>query len=229
MAVEPGSIFTAQVKVAGFRKIVGVQYSMTWNPSVLRFEAIVNPALGMSVNDNFGQMNVNSGVLTLSWFDQTLNGVTLPDSAVLYGIRFEAIGSNGSQSGINFGSVPTIQEVSDTSFAAIAAGYHNGVVLVMTPSAVRDSETTTKVQISECVPNPIKDKTFFSIEAREAVTMDWGIFDTQGRRLYASRNRYGVGKHTLEVSADMLESDGTYYCRFFLDDGTVISRKLMKI
>lgn len=229
MAVEPGSIFTAQIKVAGFRKIVGVQYSMTWNPSVLRFEAVVNPALGMSVNDNFGQMDVNSGVLTLSWFDQTLNGVTLPDSAVLYGIRFQAIGGNGSQSGINFGSVPTIQEVSDTSFAAIPAGYHNGAVMVMTPSAVRDDEAAAKVQISECMPNPIKDKTFFSINTQETVTIDWGIFDAQGRRLYASRNRYGAGKHTLEVSADILEGGGTYYCRFFFDDGTVISRKLMKI
>ena len=76
MSVEPGNYFLAPIKVAGFRRIVGVQYSMNWNPEVLRFDGIMNPALNAGIPENFGLSGVESGVLTFSWYYQTLTGIT---------------------------------------------------------------------------------------------------------------------------------------------------------
>ncbi len=229
MTVEPGSYFTAQIRVAGFRKIVGAQYSMNWDPAVLRFDGIMNPALNMTVNENFGLMGTELGLLTFSWYDPTLMGMTLPDSAVLYAIRFQALGAPNSSSALAFSNMPTATEVVDTTFTAINAGFHNSTISILAPNSVSDIASADLVQISDGLPNPFRERTAFSIELNKAADLEWAVFDLSGRKLFSREGRFGPGKHTLELQADALWEPGAYYCRFFLEDGSSISRKLIKI
>jgi hypothetical protein len=228
MSVEPGNYFLAPIKVAGFRRIVGVQYSMNWNPQVLRYDGIVNPALNAAVPENFGLSGVESGVLTFSWYDQTLTGMTLPDSANLYSVRFQAIGSAGSASAFTFGNVPTTKEVVDTSFQAIMAGFYDGLISVMNPNAIADIKEAP-VNISDCTPNPIGNTAFFDIGLKEATQFAWTIYAPNGSEVYTASTQLGAGNHRIPVQVDKMDTPGTYFCKFFFEDGTYISRKLIKI
>jgi len=228
LSIEPGSYFPAYIRVAGFRKIVGAQYSMNWNPAVLRFAGIENPALNMSATENFGLSGTESGVLSFSWFDPTLSGMTLSDSTILYAIRFQAIGAANTSSTLTFGNAPTVKEVVDTSFLAIEAGFRNGIISVLSPNALNEV-SQAPVQISECTPNPFRESTNFSIDLKESAHIAWTVFDSKGRAVFSSEGRFGRGENILNIKTDSFSEPGTYYCRFYFDDGSFVSRKLIKI
>lgn len=228
MSVEPGSYFLAPIKVAGFRRIVGVQYSMNWNPEVLRYDGIFNPALNAGIPENFGLSGVESGVLTFSWYDQTLVGMTLPDSANLYLVRFQAIGAADSTSTFTFGNTPTMKEVVDTSFQAIMAGFHDGLISIMGPNAISEI-TDALVNIGECTPNPISNAAFFDIGLKQAKQMVWTVFTPSGSELYTESAQLGAGNHRIPLKVEKMDTPGTYFCKFFFEDGTYVSRKLIKI
>jgi len=225
--VEPGSFFSAPVKVAGFRKIVGAQYSMTWNPAVLRFDGLEGLALNLS-NDNFGLSAVNSGTLTFSWFDPTLAGSVLSDSSTLYRIRYQVIGNPGGVTVVGFTNTPTTQEIVDTTFVPISAGFHNGMISIMSPNATPVFDKSS-LEVSEASPNPFTHSTVITVKQKQASTVKWEITDVNGRTM-ASRELFcHPGEQLITFDAELFPESGIYYCRFTFEDGSNISRKLIRI
>jgi hypothetical protein len=227
MVVEPNELFSAHVRVTGFEQIVGAQYSMSWNPAVLRFLGVENLALGMTATDNFGTSNAEAGILSFSWYDAALNGMTLTDSTILYSIRFEAVGAQSTSTGIAFTNMPTVKEVVDMTFMPISAGFIDGTVSILGPSAANDFSETI-VQVSECQPNPFRDHASFTIHLKEAGRLHWEIFDAAGRSILSEERRFDSGEHNLNIKAHLLDTPGAYLCRFNFNNGTVISRRLIK-
>jgi hypothetical protein len=45
---------------------------------------------------NFGKNLAAAGKLSFSWDDPTVHGVTVPDDAAIFALRFDVIGSSGS-------------------------------------------------------------------------------------------------------------------------------------
>jgi hypothetical protein len=48
------------------------------------------------------------------------------------------------------------------------------------------------------------------------------------RRLFTEAGDFHAGEHTLEIGSENIKEPGAYYCRFYLEDGSFISRKLIK-
>ncbi|MFN7116943.1 MAG: gliding motility-associated C-terminal domain-containing protein [Saprospiraceae bacterium] len=108
----PGDNICVDVTVQNFDSIGSMQFSMSWDPEVVRFASVggFNPALtGLTTN----QFNVNSGAgtLALAWFNTNLNGVTLPDSSAIFEVCFNVIGALGEDSPLQFTNNPTGQEI----------------------------------------------------------------------------------------------------------------------
>ena len=82
------SVFNVPVKVLNFQNIIGSQFSLNWDTTKLSFVSInllsFNP-LGLN-NSNFGTTNTANGILSFSWNDANLQGVSLMDSAQLLSI-----------------------------------------------------------------------------------------------------------------------------------------------
>lgn len=113
---SPNSEVCVKVSVAGFKKMISMQYSHKWNPAVLQFKSIKNFRLGASPDLNFGTQSVNNGILTFSWnTNDFVNGDNLDDNAVIYEICFTAIGANGQFSLLEFTNTPRDIELSDVS------------------------------------------------------------------------------------------------------------------
>ncbi|MEM6964692.1 MAG: gliding motility-associated C-terminal domain-containing protein [Bacteroidota bacterium] len=112
--------------VANFNQIASFQYEMTFDPSVIAFNSIVDgtgqplapnqsgnplgllnpapPAVG-----NFGTTNTANGVISVSW--DNASGVTLPDDTPIYEVCFDILGSAGESSIIGFGGVIEVTDV----------------------------------------------------------------------------------------------------------------------
>lgn len=118
---EPGETVCVDVTVGDFENILGIQYTQTWDPTVLKFIELRNfnlPDLGESV---FGlpSQHRREGIITLSWFNLTLTGVTIPNGTPIYSICFEVIGEIGSSSPIRFSDIPTAREVVNIDEAVV--------------------------------------------------------------------------------------------------------------
>ena len=103
------------VKGKNFNRIVSTQYTLRWDPNVLKFNRLTDFKLKALSAQNFNTTKADKGLLIKSWFDPAIQGVSLADGEDVYSICFEIIGSSSSQSYIYFSGDPTIIEMSDPS------------------------------------------------------------------------------------------------------------------
>lgn len=100
---QPGATVTAAVTVTNFDSVLAAQFTLQWDPTVLDYQGLgnFNSALGVAAED-FGAPGgspvLTNGVLTFSWFDENLSGVTVPDGTVIFTVSLTVIGSAGSAS-----------------------------------------------------------------------------------------------------------------------------------
>jgi hypothetical protein len=134
-SAQPGQTVTVQVTVSGFSQVSSVQFSLAWDPAVLRYKGTGSYGLtGLSAG-SFGTRLVDSGKLAFAWYDPEATGATLADGTVLFTLDFEVIGKAGSISAVTLAGVPTAQEVS-IDFTLAAFGSLDGMVSVVEPGVL---------------------------------------------------------------------------------------------
>lgn len=118
------------VAANGFEQILTMQYSMNWNPKVLKFKNFKTFGLPGMDERNFGQHLLDKGTITFSWYDQQLQGLTRKDGEVLYEMCFDAIGEAGSETSIEFTSKPTVIEIANASSVFLDLRTDTGIVSI---------------------------------------------------------------------------------------------------
>ncbi|PHN06878.1 cohesin domain-containing protein [Flavilitoribacter nigricans] len=105
-----GTQVCMDVTVQDFTDMLGMQYTINYDPAVLQFESITNTNLtGLTAGGNFG--NPSPGKITVFWFDQAVSGITLPDDTRIYSICFTVL--DEAPTSITLGDDPTAIEFSD--------------------------------------------------------------------------------------------------------------------
>jgi len=127
---QNGAQVTVPVRVKDFAAIISTQGTIQFDPSVVTFASVQDFGLTGMTAANFGTTLITGGKLTFSWFDNTLSGVSLADSTIIFSIRLNVIGSAGQQSTIGFINSPTAIETVNTSYQTVATTLVNGSVLV---------------------------------------------------------------------------------------------------
>ncbi len=113
--VAKGEEVCIPIKAKGFKQIVSMQYTLQWDPAVLKFKSFGNFELPGLSEQNFGTHITQKGKLTHAWFDLNVKGITLPDESPLYELCFEATGDPGSKTTIQFVEDPTIIEIANVN------------------------------------------------------------------------------------------------------------------
>jgi len=132
---QAGQTVVVGVRVSGFRQVTSAQFSLAWDPAVLRYVGTGSYGLrGMSAG-SFGSTWAGSGKLAFGWYDPEAVGVTLADGTVLFTASFEVIGRAGSVSAVVLADSPTAQDVGvDFGLAGLVA--QDGSVSVVGPGVV---------------------------------------------------------------------------------------------
>ena len=86
-----GSQVLVPVRADDFVNLVGMQGSIGWNTSIATYDTVLQFGLPNMTVANFGVGQVASGLLTFSWDDPTFVGVTVPDSTILFAVRFNPL------------------------------------------------------------------------------------------------------------------------------------------
>jgi len=127
---EESPEFCLNVSTLDFNDIIGVQLSLNYDPNQLEFVSVGEFGLvGLDVTKFGTPPDTEDGMVTLSWFDNSLGGATLPDGSVLFEICFNAIGEDGSTTIVQFSGNPTAIEITDMDENLVPFNGLNGMVV----------------------------------------------------------------------------------------------------
>jgi gliding motility-associated-like protein len=121
--VAQGESFCVQMSVANFTDILGVEFLVDYDPAQLQFSAVQSLNLTGLTQSSFGRPgegNNPAGQMKVSWFDQSISGVTVADGTVIFEMCFTALSVDATRS-IDF-SNPEIIDINENilPFAGVA-------------------------------------------------------------------------------------------------------------
>ena len=171
-----GSQVSMPVYVNGFTDIISMQGSITFDASVISYLNVSSFNLpGMSIS-NFGTSQTGQGILTYSWYDASLQGVTVTDSTQLFSIDFTVLGASGQSSNISFSNTPISLEVVDNISALPTFNLTDGYIIVDYISFIEEKISTVYI-----FPNIVRENQDINIVGL-LIGKTIAIFDANGKK-----------------------------------------------
>jgi subtilisin family serine protease len=133
---RPGERVRIPVRAWGCRQMTSAQFTLEWDPAVLRYVRTGDASLRGLTASSFGLKFVPQGRLMFAWDDPTAEGVTLADGAVMFMVEFEVVGKEGSSSVLALADVPTSREAS-LNLVQTTVGSVPGLVTVKADAGLR--------------------------------------------------------------------------------------------
>lgn len=153
VSAVPGDTVSVPVRAHGFSQMLTCQGTLAFDSTIVEAvggEPGVLPGLSAA---NFGQSG--RSYLTFAWYDPSVSGQSVADSAVLFSIRFRVLGSIGQRSSVQLTNSPTVIECVRVGFQPVVPAWRPGDVVVGPPLAV--AQTVSKALAFTFFPNPACD------------------------------------------------------------------------
>lgn len=110
-SLEDGETRCFTVRANNFEQIIAAQFSLTWDDSKLAFEELGTLSLPGLTTSNFGTQLTDDGVLTFSWLDFNVSGVSIADGSPLFEVCLSGATAAETTVIIDFSGFPTPIEV----------------------------------------------------------------------------------------------------------------------
>ncbi|MDH3652584.1 MAG: cohesin domain-containing protein, partial [Saprospiraceae bacterium] len=128
---DPGGSVSVNFKVKDFTNIVGMQFSINWDPSVLKYNALSNFSNAIRDFDaasfNTDPKFIDIGQMVCSWFDMNADPNSAPDGTILFTIDFDIVGGGGSTTTVTLSDVPRKIEVIDNNEVDVGLNSEGGL------------------------------------------------------------------------------------------------------
>jgi len=116
---DPGGVVSVNFKVKSFTDIVGMQFSIDWDPTILQFSSLTNITDAIRDFDS-GAFNTDSkftddGNIIVTWYDTGANPNFLPDGTIIFTINFNIVGGSGSTTTVAIADSPRKIEIIDNN------------------------------------------------------------------------------------------------------------------
>lgn len=224
--VEPGAVFETSVRTSNFNNIISAQFSMKWDPTVIRYDGITAFGIpGLTIESNFGTTNTAAGLLSFLWFDANLQGVSLPNDAPLFTIRFEVVGSPLDTTALQIWNMPASVEVADVNSTILPTVLTAGTITVLNPLGTFSS-APDKVRIQEARPNPFSDATTLAFELNSPSHLQLKVLDAQGRVISSQQRAFAGGLHSIVLEKEWFPAPGLYYYQIIGPDFRAVQKLL---
>jgi len=137
LVARPGERVKVGVSVRDFSQVASAQFTLMWNPDVLRYVGVGDQGLKGA---SFGTSLVESGKLMFAWYDAEGVGQTMTDGTRLFALNFEVLGEGGNVTPLELGDSPTERKVWVDAAVATFRG-ESGHINVVEPGPfqVRDA------------------------------------------------------------------------------------------
>ncbi|MEM7374106.1 MAG: FlgD immunoglobulin-like domain containing protein [Bacteroidota bacterium] len=190
--VPQNQLFEVPVRVENFSSVAGFQFTLQWDPAVLRY----NHAWDDMLDVDLGLKGIQDGNLTVLWTDPNALGVDLMDSSLIFTLEFEAIGMPASQSGITITSSRTRARGYDAALDLLGIQSQGAQIVVDDPIIGIEDEWARKYQF-EVRPNPFEGQTRLQFSLPQAEEVQISILNELGQMIWSKEGRYEQGIHHL--------------------------------
>lgn len=227
--VTKGDIVSVEIRVKTRDSISALQFTLEWTPSVLEFKSVDSVMLPSSSMDIFGLNSVAQGNLKFLWLSAT-DGINIPDSSIIFKLKFKAIGDKGTFSDIKFTNSLIKIKALNPKIESLVTTTRDGLVTVNMSSAIVIVSDNTEggILLHQNIPNPVQNMTNFPFELKESGEVSLEIFDTVGRMVFQKKAFFNSGKHQIEMNTEGVLQKGTYIYGI-RTNRRFISRTLLKI
>jgi len=176
---NPGDLVCMDVKASGFEKMTSLQFSMTWDSTILKFDNVIplENLRNLSVG-SFGtpkDKGFKANELTVSWLyvenNPNFQGTTLKDSLTLFQVCYRVVGACEKTSTVEIGSKPVRVEASNVDIAGVNIKKTIPVVLT-SGTFTSGSCTPTGLQLTaDCGANvKLNDNVCVSVKTNGGLT-----------------------------------------------------------
>ncbi len=130
--VDPNTPVCLDITTANFTGLVSAQFTVRWDTASLHFDSLLFGDMpGLTVSNNFNLLETTGGLLRFSWYNASLEPVTLPDGASLFTLCFTTSSLPGIST-VSISSVPLSIELTD-GMAIMPVAVTNGTVITLSP------------------------------------------------------------------------------------------------
>ncbi len=209
--------YTADIKVAGFDGIVGLNFAVSWDSTVFKLDSIGGYPEFFN-EDNFGVLDSVNKV-SFTYLDlESFTPVTLADSTTLFSLYLSAIGTPGDTSSLEFVPSSESSPIEAVDTTGLESGLAMDLELVNGFISIKDIETGTAyisnpgyLNISAPQPNPVLDQAIFSIQLAEAQNVEIRLVDILGRTLHFEKTYLTAGVHKQLITDYGVRQSGTHF------------------
>ena len=130
-ADNQGEEVCVSMEVYDFADVIGMQFTINYDPSMLDFTSIQNMNLQGLTDANFGTEDNGQtpGTITFSWTDADFSGEFAADGTALFDVCFTTLFDNGTTP-VTFSNTPVAVEVIDINDNEIVPDLDNGSVTI---------------------------------------------------------------------------------------------------
>lgn len=233
--VSTGQTLEIPILVKNFQNIIGIQFAVKWDSTVLDFVEVKSfnlPAL--SLNSNFGLLETGLGNLRFNWYDSPSGGITKTDGDHLFKISLKVIGANLTSSFIKIDSIQP-----DFPIEIYQAGPNGSMEIMLQPTppgqigvgftiATRDIDG---LQLTDLYvfPNPFSDRITVRPTADFSSLKNCRIrlTDCMGRLLF-EKNEADLTSDGMEIANLISYFKGIYFLTIQTERAT-FSTKVVKL
>lgn len=200
-----GGTVDVEFRVTNFTNVAGMQFSVRFDPAVITYNQVAstnNALTGFDPTGSFGTSSVGTGALRVSWNSANDAGFTLPANSVLFTVRFNVIGGQGTSSEVFISSTPTTIEFYDSNFNEIAFNQNRGSVTVVgggvgSVKLIASNETGSTASVA-CVK--ISAEGFTNISTMQ-FTLQWNPSFMTFNSIGANNNSLNISSGNYNVNA----------------------------
>jgi len=216
-ALLHGEDFQLDLKVGDFNNMLGVQFSINWDSTILSFVAVDNFGLAdISLANNFGLMNIEGGALSFLWYDVNLGGVTLNDDDILFSIHFNVKGDNDETAVVSITNNPTVIEFSNTD--VVLDPDLSDFEMLIGPLGTIFNSAPGLIQVESIYPNPMATSSQVDFNLAHSTDLDFFIFNENGKMVLHTREYFTSGKHSFFLNEKYFPATGKYLLKMVSEE-----------
>lgn len=221
--------YSVPVTVRNFQKIIGAQFTLKWDKTILDFQSIDQLAFADLSLENHFNAQPDSGRINFLYLDLGLSGIDLPDDTVLFRVNFAVIGLPGSMSEQVFSNEPTEREVTDTSSIntsePVPSEFNDGFVYIRQTTNTYNRQPDVAL-LQPARPNPFSVSPQVKYTIRKSGNYRLRLLSLGGQILWQQERYHTGGVYQEVLPADFFSTPGVYF--FQLEsEHTISTQKLI--
>lgn len=195
------------LRVTNFTDIVSMQFSINYDSDLLSYAGTQGYQLPDLNSTNIG--NPSLGDLSVSWVsDDVINGTTMADSASIFQLCFDVLGSEGTAL-VDFSENPISIEVSTSGGELLSPVFDGGAVYIGVGVGTQSLENVVFSYLP-LSPNPMTDVSYLSFELYQSMDVQWRILSMDGSVVMEDKTYLPFGKHQIPLRRASFPSAGSY-------------------